>query len=109
MAPSTSTQPIQEFTLDVALQQLGLSQAQFIDLCIMCGCDYCPNIKGIGPVRALEYIRKHGSLKKVGSWGKGEGGEGGEEYTAWTFGLLTCCENMGYGVVMGGRGGRGEA
>lgn len=52
-----STQPIHT--------QLGLTQEQFIDLCIMCGCDYAHNIRGIGPVRALDYIRKHGSLEKV--------------------------------------------
>lgn len=65
MAPSSANQPIQEFALDVALQRLGLTQPQFVDLCIMCGCDYASNIRGIGPVRALEAIRKHGSLEKV--------------------------------------------
>jgi hypothetical protein len=66
MAPSSSNQAVQEFDLSVALSKLGLTQAQFIDLCIMCGCDYASNIRGIGPVRALEYIRKHGTLEKVG-------------------------------------------
>jgi flap endonuclease-1 len=65
MAPSSANQPIQEFDLAVALDKLGLTRAQFIDLCIMCGCDYCGSIRGIGPVRALEYIRKHGSLDGV--------------------------------------------
>lgn len=74
MAPSSSNQPIQEFTLDAALAALGLSQEQFIDLCIMCGCDYASNIRGIGPVRALEFIRKHGCLEKVGRGGRAAAG-----------------------------------
>jgi flap endonuclease-1 len=37
--------------------------SQFIDLCIMCGCDYASNIRGIGAVRALNLIKQHGSLE----------------------------------------------
>lgn len=36
---------------------------QFIDLCIMCGCDYAANIRGIGAVRALNLIKQHGSVE----------------------------------------------
>jgi hypothetical protein len=46
-----------------ALQELGLSMPQFIDLCIMCGCDYASNIRGIGAVRALNLIKQHGSVE----------------------------------------------
>jgi flap endonuclease-1 len=38
--------------------------AQFIDLCILCGCDYTGTIRGIGPHRALELIRKHKSIEE---------------------------------------------
>lgn len=47
------------------LKELDLSEEQFIDLCILCGCDYTPKIGGVGPVRALSLIRKHGSLERV--------------------------------------------
>jgi hypothetical protein len=47
----------------LALQELGLSMPQFIDLCIMCGCDYATNIRGIGAVRALNLIKQHGSVE----------------------------------------------
>lgn len=30
------------------LEELGLSQEEFIDVCILCGCDYTPKISGIG-------------------------------------------------------------
>ncbi len=44
---------------------LNMTKEQFIDLCILCGCDYCENIKGIGPKTALKLIREHGSLEEV--------------------------------------------
>ncbi|PXF46786.1 Flap endonuclease 1 [Gracilariopsis chorda] len=54
-----------EFALDVVLQDLDLTLPQFIDLCILCGCDYVDGIKGVGVVKALNLIRKHGDLQKV--------------------------------------------
>jgi flap endonuclease-1 len=38
---------------------------QFIDLCILLGCDYCDSIRGIGPKRSIELIQQHGSLEKI--------------------------------------------
>lgn len=43
----------------------ALKLAQFIDLCILLGCDYLEPIKGVGPKSALKLIREHGTLKKV--------------------------------------------
>lgn len=57
--------PIVEITLARVLEGLKLSMAQFVDLCILCGCDYCDRIKGIGEKRAFELITKYGSLEKV--------------------------------------------
>ena len=36
---------------------------QFIDLCILLGCDYCDSLRGIGPKRAVELIKKHKTLE----------------------------------------------
>lgn len=38
---------------------------QFIDLCILCGCDYTTNIQGIGPVKAFKYIQDEGTIENV--------------------------------------------
>ncbi|XP_073430078.1 flap endonuclease 1 [Dendrobates tinctorius] len=57
--------PIQEFHLSRALQDIGISQDQFIDLCILLGSDYCETIRGIGPKRAIELIRQHKSIEEV--------------------------------------------
>lgn len=47
------------------LSALSLTQAAFIDFCILCGCDYCDTIKGIGPASALKLIQKHGNLETI--------------------------------------------
>ncbi|KXZ46864.1 hypothetical protein GPECTOR_40g598 [Gonium pectorale] len=62
MASASQNLPVQEIDRAVALQELGLTADQFIDLCILLGCDYCDTIRGIGPVRALQWIKKYGSI-----------------------------------------------
>ncbi|CAK9811222.1 Flap endonuclease 1 [Anthophora plagiata] len=57
--------PVQEFHFDKVLEGLELSHNEFIDLCIMMGCDYTNSIKGIGPKRAIELIKTHKSLEKI--------------------------------------------
>ena len=42
---------------------------QFIDLCILCGCDYVNNIRGVGPVTALKWINKSKNIE-VGACGE---------------------------------------
>ena len=41
-------QPIIEVDYEKMLEGLGLTYEQFVDLCILCGCDYCSTIRGIG-------------------------------------------------------------
>ncbi|CAK9801209.1 Flap endonuclease 1 [Anthophora quadrimaculata] len=57
--------PVQEFHFDKVLEGLELSHNEFIDLCIMMGCDYTSSIKGVGPKRAIELIKTHKSLEKI--------------------------------------------
>ena len=47
----------------VVLAQLDVSMQQFIDFCILCGCDYCGTIRGIGPTTAFKLLKQHGSLE----------------------------------------------
>ncbi|PVH99065.1 flap endonuclease 1 [Periconia macrospinosa] len=58
-------EPIQEVHLDKVLEGLAMEREQFIDLCILLGCDYLDPIKGVGPQTALKLIREHGTLEKV--------------------------------------------
>lgn len=61
-------EPIQEIHLDKALQGLNMDRKQFIDLCILLGCDYVDPIPKIGPNTALKLIREHGTLEKFVEW-----------------------------------------
>merc|ERR1712048_51156 len=65
MAAESQKKTILEVTLSVALEQLNITMDQFIDFCILCGCDYCDTIKGVGPSTAIKLIIQHGSLEKV--------------------------------------------
>nr|KMM66046.1 DNA-repair protein rad2 [Coccidioides posadasii RMSCC 3488] len=58
-------EPIQEIHLERVLEGLGMDRKQFVDLCILLGCDYVDPIPKVGPNTALKMIRDHGSLEKV--------------------------------------------
>lgn len=47
------------------LKCLGLTQSQFIDMCMLCGGDYLVNIPDVGAKRALGLIKTYGSFEKV--------------------------------------------
>jgi flap endonuclease-1 len=48
------------------LNSLEITYPQFLDLCIMCGCDYNKNIYKVGPEKAFKYIQKYGSIEEIG-------------------------------------------
>jgi len=56
---------IQQMNYKKAIEGLELTHEQFVDLCILLGCDYCDTIRGIGPKTALKLIRQHGSIEKI--------------------------------------------
>ncbi|OCK96543.1 flap endonuclease 1 [Cenococcum geophilum 1.58] len=58
-------EPILEIHLDKVLEGLEMDRTQFIDLCILLGCDYLDPIKGVGPSTALKLIREHKNLEGV--------------------------------------------
>jgi len=57
--------PILEFDLEKVLTDFKVTMDQFIDICILCGCDYIQSIRGIGPKKAFEYITKYGDIENV--------------------------------------------
>jgi len=43
-----------------------MDMKKFIDLCILCGCDYTTNIPHVGPVKAFNYIREtNGTIEAI--------------------------------------------
>merc|ERR1719265_342304 len=65
LAAESAKKTIFEVHLPVALQQLDVTMDQFIDFCILSGCDYCDTIRGVGPNTAIKLLVQHGSLEKV--------------------------------------------
>ncbi|TDA29352.1 MAG: flap endonuclease-1 [Hadesarchaea archaeon] len=51
--------------LEGALSELGLTREQLVDVGILVGTDFNEGVKGIGPKRALELVRKYGSLEGI--------------------------------------------
>ncbi|KAI8074804.1 flap endonuclease 1-like protein [Gongronella butleri] len=57
--------PVQEIELQKVLECLDFTKKQFVDLCILMGCDYAESIKGLGPHRALQLIKKYETIDKA--------------------------------------------
>jgi flap endonuclease-1 len=55
--------PVAEYHISTVLGMMDVTMDQFIDLCILMGCDYCPKVPGIGPTRAFEGIKKYGGME----------------------------------------------
>lgn len=53
---NSKKEPIIQIELAQVLEGFGMTHEQFVDLCILCGCDYTTNIPGIGPVKAFKLI-----------------------------------------------------
>ncbi len=53
------------YELNKILKGLGLNQDEFIDLCILCGCDYTCTIPKVGPVTAFTLIKEHRSIENI--------------------------------------------
>jgi flap endonuclease-1 len=43
----------------------GISREQLVDLAILVGTDFNPGIKGIGPKKALQLVRRHGAIEAM--------------------------------------------
>lgn len=51
--------------LDLVLKGFGLNYDEFVDLCILCGCDYCPSIPKLSHNNAYELIKKYKTIENV--------------------------------------------
>jgi len=60
---SSKKNEIIEYDLDKVLEELKYTNEQFIDLCILLGCDYVDHIDGIGVKKAKEIIDEFKSIE----------------------------------------------
>eukprot|EP00934_Nitzschia_sp_Nitz4_P005107 Nitzschia sp. Nitz4//scaffold17_size182527//42553//44038//NITZ4_001837-RA/size182527-snap-gene-0.274-mRNA-1//1//CDS//3329539289//5097//frame0 len=56
---------VQTINYAKAIEGLALTHDQFVDLCILLGCDYTDTIKGVGPKTALKLIREHKCIEGI--------------------------------------------
>ena len=59
-----------QIELDLLLKGLNLNMDEFIDLCILCGCDYSSLIEGIGKINAYKLIKEHKNIENVLKYNK---------------------------------------
>jgi flap endonuclease-1 len=53
------------YDVRVMLEGLDMTPQQFTDACILSGCDFCSTIRGIGPVRAFNYMKTLPDIEAV--------------------------------------------
>lgn len=54
---------VKRYDLQKILDTWGLTYTQFVDVCILSGCDYSSKIRGIACKTAINVIKKHGSVE----------------------------------------------
>ncbi|KAL8444020.1 hypothetical protein Emed_006433 [Eimeria media] len=64
-SPGSKSHPVLSIHLGKVLEELKLTMDQFIDFCILCGCDYCGTIRGVGAKTAYSLIKQHGCIEEV--------------------------------------------
>ncbi len=62
-SPDRST--IDEYCLHGILDNLQFTYDKFVDMCILCGCDYTSKINGMGPISAYKLIEKYETIEGV--------------------------------------------
>lgn len=56
---------ISVISLDQILNDFNMNINNFVDMCILCGCDYCTTIPKVGSVRSFNYIKSYQSIDKL--------------------------------------------
>lgn len=51
--------------LEDILKNFNMNMKEFVDLCILCGCDYCPSIPKVGTVRSFNYIQNFRNIEAL--------------------------------------------
>ena len=56
---------LQLYDLQTILQDLELTYEQFVDFCILCGCDYTCKISRLGPETAFKVIKQYKNIEGI--------------------------------------------
>jgi 5'-3' exonuclease len=60
-----SINKLYEFRIEDILKTLDVTYEQFVDICILCGCDNAGKITAIGPKRALPLIKEYNTIENI--------------------------------------------
>lgn len=64
-----ASETVEKYDLEKILDELDITYDQFIDVCILLGCDYCRyKIKGLGLKKVLPFIKEHKSIEGILEW-----------------------------------------
>lgn len=61
----SKTRPPELLELEAALATAGLTRAQLVDAAILVGTDYNEGVAGVGPIKAVTAVKRHGTLAKA--------------------------------------------
>lgn len=61
----TDANKVTVINLEKTLTRMKFSLKKFQELCVLMGCDYCKNIPGVGPTRALNLLKTNKNMEEV--------------------------------------------
>ncbi len=64
-----------EYDLEKVLEKFAVTYEQFMDICILCGCDYTGTIKNIGVEKAYKYVKQCKNIEGVIDFVNSENGK----------------------------------
>lgn len=62
---TNSSNYVIEYDLNILLREMDITYEQFVDICILCGCDYTGTIQGIGYINAYKFIKNRGNIENI--------------------------------------------
>lgn len=62
---NSKKEPVTIIELQEVLKGLEVNMDQFIDICILCGCDYTGSIDNIGPTKAHKFVKEYQNIEGV--------------------------------------------
>ena len=62
---NSKKEPICQIELAEVLKGFEMNMEEFIDLCILCGCDYTHTIGGLGQAGAFKFVTEHKTIENV--------------------------------------------
>jgi flap endonuclease-1 len=60
-----SNSSVTVININEILQKMDLSPESFVDMCILCGCDFCATLTKIGAMKAYNYMHKYKSIENL--------------------------------------------